>query len=79
MINVHNLSEDYIFPNAINCEYYQQMHKSIKKLDLYSKDGNFIKHLNELNKKIPRKKEGDESEWITFTRFRDDMIARQVG
>lgn len=77
VINVHNLSEDYIFPNAINCEYYQEMHKSFKKLELFTKDENFIKHLNELNRKIPSKKD-DENDWITFTRFRDDMIARQI-
>lgn len=77
VINVHNLSEDYIFPNAINCEYYQQLHASFKKLGLFTKDEKFIKNLNELNRKIPKKK-GEENEWITFTRFRDDMIARQI-
>ena len=80
VINVHNLNEDYIFPNAINCTYYQQMFMSIKKLNLFSKDEKFIKHLNDLNTKIfPNSKSEKDNEWINFTKFRDDMIARQVS
>lgn len=77
LINVSDLENDYIFPNAIDCSYYHDMHTFITKLDLFSKDAKFIKHLNELNQKI-FKGNRDEKSWISFTKFRDDMIARQI-
>lgn len=77
-IFVSDLQYDYIFPNAIDCKYYHEMHTFIHKLELFSKDKNYMKQLDELNKKIfATKEEGDKS-WITFTKFRDDMIAREI-
>ena len=69
---------DYIFPNAIDCGYYLEMYKfmnTIENLERFSKDENYIKHLSDLNKKIFEDK---ENMFLTFTRFRDDMVARQV-
>ncbi len=51
------------------------MHKFISKLDLFSKNKSYIKHLEDLNAKIPK---CEKENFTTFTKFRDDMIARQV-
>lgn len=78
LINVNDLEVDYIFPNAIDCGYYLEMYKfmnTIENLERFSKDENYIKHLSDLNKKIFEDK---ENMFLTFTRFRDDMVARQV-
>ncbi len=75
VINVDDLNTDYIFPNSMNCSYYSQMHKFISKLDLFSKDKIYIKHLEELNAKVPK---SEKENFMTFTKLRDDLIAREV-
>jgi len=51
------------------------MHKFISKLDLFSKDKIYIKHLEELNAKVPK---SEKENFMTFTKLRDDLIAREV-
>ena len=77
IINVHNLNEDYLFPNALDCSYYAQLFtlKFFKTLDLL-KNKDYMKHLNELKQVVLD--ENAQNENITFTRFRDDMVARKV-
>lgn len=78
IINVNDLQEDYIFPNAIDCAYYLEMYKfmeTIENLERFTKNKNYIKHLSDLNNKLFDNK---ENMFLTFTKFRDDMVARQV-
>ncbi|CAF0722914.1 unnamed protein product [Brachionus calyciflorus] len=78
IINIQHLHEDVLFPNPINCSYYAEMHKFIQTLSLYTQNLEYIENLIHLNKVLKGSDEITESKNISFTAFRDDMLARQV-
>ena len=76
IINIHDLTEDYIFPNHLDCPHFSEMHKFLNMLNLYSQNKEYIEHLNKLNKIL---QEIDEEAKTSFTVFRDDLSARKVN
>lgn len=75
IINVNDLTTDYIFPNSLDCSYYSKMHQYMHQLEFFKKNKTYMEDLKKLNKKIFNT---DDEKSITFTRFRDDMIARHI-
>lgn len=79
-INIEKLNEDILFPNALSCPYFLEMHSFLDKLNLY-KNSEYLENLFELNKVLGLV-EGESNETkslnYTFTSFRDDMSAREV-
>jgi hypothetical protein len=77
VINVHDLHEDVLFPNDLNCPYYIELHQFMKKFDLFTKHNEYIKSLNELKDSLKFLNHHQTAN-ISFVAFRDDMIARKV-
>ena len=73
IINVHELHEDLLFPNSLNCPYYAEMF--VNKLKIFANNKDYMKNLVELNKALSFHNIGQD---IHFTSFRDDMVARKA-
>lgn len=55
------------------------MHKFIDTLSLYTKNIEYIENAMHLNKVLKSSDQDNNGKNITFTAFRDDMLARQVS
>ena len=75
IININNLTEDYIFPNHLDCPHFAEMHKFLTKLSLYNNHKEYIENLDRLNKTLQKI---DDEASTRFTVFRDDLSARKV-
>jgi hypothetical protein len=75
IININNLTEDYIFPNHLDCPHFAEMHKFLTKLSLYNNHKEYIENLDRLNKTLQKI---DDEASTSFTVFRDDLSARKV-
>jgi hypothetical protein len=78
IINVHPAEGDSLFPNALDCSYYAEMHRFLEKLDLYTKNFEYLQNLNELHSVLKVDDKPNKLNF-TFTIFRDDMSAREVS
>ncbi len=71
---MHDLKEDYMFPNSLNCPYYTELF--LDKLNLFTKYKDYMANLIELTRALKTPNQAEPN--VSFTSFRDDMVARKV-
>ena len=77
IIHVEEMKDDYLFPNASNCKYHSEMYKNFRKLELYTKDKDYLEKFSELHREL-KVYHMDNDKHMNFTMFRDDLTARKV-
>jgi len=74
-IHVNRNEDDWVFPNALNCPLFSHIHTNTHNLPLLVANKAFAEHLSALNKHLA---DVTGKKNITFSVFRDDLIARQT-
>lgn len=64
-----------MFPNALNCPLFSHIHANTHNLPLLVTNKAFVEHLTALNKHLA---DVTGKKNVTFSAFRDDLIARQT-
>lgn len=72
-INVHGLYGDFLIRNSLDCNHMMQMSQYLNKLDLYSRNEDYIQNRKEMNKVF-----GSNDKHISFSELWDDISAREV-